>query len=135
MASVLVVDDSHVLRRLVEIALEPLGLDVSTAGSVTEAQDCVEAIVPDVVLLDVGLPDGHGISVLEWMRRNPRYDGVSVVMASGYAANDEINAAMAAGASGYLTKPFSPDDVRAAVLAVVHDGQRPAGSGPIRVVG
>ncbi len=120
MTTVLVVDDSHVLRRLVEIALDPLGLDVHTAANAAEAQDKVESVIPDVVLLDVGLPDGDGLSVLRWIRRNPGYDHVAVVMASGYTSSEEIEEAIASGASGYLPKPFSPDDVRSAVLAVAH---------------
>lgn len=127
MTTVLVVDDSHVLRRLVEIALEPLSLDVHTAASAAEAQDKVESVIPDVVLLDVGLPDGDGLSVLRWIRRNPGYDDVAVVMASGYTSSDEIEEAMASGAAGYLPKPFSPDDVRSVVLSVARgESQVPA---------
>ncbi len=116
MTKVLVVDDSHVLRRLVEIALEPLGLDVSTASCAADAKDAIESEVPDVVLLDVGLPDEDGIAVLKWVRRNPRYDSVSVVMASGYSRTEEIDEATAEGAAGYLVKPYSPDDVRSVVM-------------------
>lgn len=116
MTKVLVVDDSHVLRRLVEIALEPLRLDVHTASCAADARDAVESFVPDVMLLDVGLPDGDGISVLKWVRRNPRYDGVSVVMASGYSSAEEVAQAEAEGAVGYLSKPYSPDDVRSIVM-------------------
>ena len=116
MTKVLVVDDSHVLRRLVEIALEPLGLEVYTASCAADAKDVIESVVPDIVLLDVGLPDEDGIGVLKWVRRNPRYDAVSVVMASGYSRTEEIDEATAEGAAGYLSKPYSPDDVRSAVL-------------------
>jgi len=116
---ILIVDDSHVLRRLVEIALEPLGCDVSSAESAESAKAAVESILPDVVLLDVGLPDEDGLSVLRWIRRNPRFDGVSVVMASGYDGPEEIEAARNAGADEYLAKPFSPADVRSTVLSVV----------------
>ncbi|MDA2979381.1 MAG: response regulator [Actinomycetota bacterium] len=116
MTKVLVVDDSHVLRRLVEIALEPLGLDVYTASSAADAKDVIESVVPDVVLLDVGLPDENGIGVLKWVRHDPRYDGVAVVMASGYARTEEIDEATAEGAVGYLIKPYSLDDVRSVVL-------------------
>jgi CheY-like chemotaxis protein len=113
---VLVVDDSHVLRRLVEIGLEPLGLDVYTASSAADAKDVIESVVPDVVLLDVGLPDENGIGVLKWVRRNPLFDGVSVVMASGYSRTEEIDEATVEGAVGYLIKPYSLDDVRSVVL-------------------
>lgn len=119
MTKVLIVDDSHVLRRLVEIALEPLGCEVHTASDASTAQDMIESVVPDVVLLDVGLPDDDGLSVLRWVRRNPRYDDVAVVMASGYAGPGEINEATQAGADAYLPKPFSPTDVRTTVLSVV----------------
>jgi CheY-like chemotaxis protein len=121
MTQVLIVDDSHVLRRLVEIALEPLGCDVHSASTAAAAQDAIESLVPDVVLLDVGLPDDDGLSVLRWVRRNPRYDGVAVVMASGYTGPTEMEEARAAGADGYLGKPFSPIDVRTTVLSVVRN--------------
>lgn len=119
MTKVLIVDDSHVLRRLVEIALEPLGCEVYSAPDAATAQDSIESVVPDVVLLDVGLPDDDGLSVLRWIRRNPRYDDVAVVMASGYSSADEIDEATDAGADAYLAKPFSPADVRTTVLSVV----------------
>jgi two-component system KDP operon response regulator KdpE len=119
MTKVLIADDSHVLRRLVEIALEPLGCEVYTAADAATAQDEVESVVPDVVLLDVGLPDDDGLSVLRWLRRNPRYDRVAVVIASGYSSQTEIDEATAAGADAYLAKPFSPTDVRTTVLSVV----------------
>ncbi len=119
MTTVLVVDDSPVLRQLIEMFLAPLGLEVHTAANAAQAQDKVESITPDVVLLDVGLPDADGFSVLQWIRSNPAYDATAVFMASGYTDTREIDAAIASGATGYLPKPFTPDDVRSAVLSVV----------------
>lgn len=123
MTKVLIVDDSHVLRRLVEIALEPMGCEVHTASDAATAQDVIEAVIPDVVLLDVGLPDDDGLSVLRWVRRNPRYDRVAVVIASGYSGPGEVYEAKEAGADAYLAKPFSPADVRSTVLSVVRTGE------------
>jgi CheY-like chemotaxis protein len=117
--SVLIIEDSHVLRRLLEVSLSPLGLDVHTATTITEGKRSVMGLKPDVVILDIGLPDGNGTELLTWIRQDNNLAKVKVVMASGLANNSDIEWALNAGASGFVTKPYTPDDIRHAVLELL----------------
>ena len=74
---------------------------------------------PDVVILDIGLPDGNGTELLTWIREDNNLAKVKVVMASGLATNSDIEWALNAGASGFVTKPYTPDDIRHAVLELL----------------
>lgn len=115
MHSVLIIEDSHVLRRLLEVSLAPLGLDVHTATTITEGKRAVMGIKPDVVILDIGLPDGNGTELLTWIREDNNLSTVKVIMASGLANASDIEWAIKAGASAFLTKPYTPDEIRLAV--------------------
>lgn len=119
MQSVLIVEDSYVLQRLLQVALAPLGLDVHTAGTITEAKLTVEVVKPDVVILDIGLPDGNGNDLLTWIRGEEKFENVNVVMASGLANQSDIDWAINAGASAFLVKPYSPDEIRSAVMTII----------------
>lgn len=119
MHRVLTVDDSHVIRRLVEISLDQLDVEVVMAGSGAEAQRAMVAEPPDLVLLDLGLPDMSGWDVIDFISRTPALDGLDVVVLSGYSDADDQNRAQEAGVAGYLVKPFRPDDLRRTVLDVL----------------
>ncbi len=124
MQSVLIVEDSHVLRRLLEVSLSPLGLDVHTATTITEAKRSVMALKPDVVLLDIGLPDGNGMDLLKWIREDNTLASVKVIMASGLANASDIEWALTTGASGFITKPYTPDEIRTAVSELLAGAER-----------
>ncbi len=124
MQSVLIIEDSHVLRRLLEVSLAPLGLDVHTATTITEGKRAVLAIKPDVVILDIGLPDGNGTELLTWIREDNNLLKVRVIMASGLANASDIEWALNAGASAFLTKPYTPDDIRSAVSGLLTETVR-----------
>ena len=126
MDHVLAVDDSHVIRRLVEVSLDELGVDVATAGSGAEAIEALDARTPDVLILDIGLPDVSGWEVLAHVREEPQLDGLPVVMLTGYGDADDHDRAKAGGVAGYLVKPFRPGDLRRAVKDVLRADRDPA---------
>jgi len=114
---VLVVDDEPSLTDLLTLALEYEGWTVRTAGSGTEALRLVEEFAPHAVVLDMGLPDFPGIEVVRRLRASA--SEVPVLFLSARDDLDDRKAGLNAGAQGYLTKPFSLDEVIDCIRAVV----------------
>jgi two-component system phosphate regulon response regulator PhoB len=108
MATVLIVDDEPNIVELVRVTLEDDRLDVVAATSGTEALELAAAVRPQVVLLDVHLPDLSGLEVCRRLRRDPCLSGARIVLLTAAAQRDDVRAGLAAGADEYLTKPFSP---------------------------
>lgn len=104
---VLVVDDEPFIRRLAERELALPGRQVATADTAAQAIRLSRNREFDVVLLDVRLPDGNGIRLLEYFREST--PDVEVIMITGYSEVDSAVEAMKMGAYDYITKPFSLD--------------------------
>lgn len=109
---VLVVEDSPVIQRLIEICLRPAGFDVAVAGEGIEALQLAAQDPPDLVVLDVGLPDITGWDVLAGLRGNDATKDVTVLMLTGDGREETERAADNLGADAFLTKPFRPNDLR-----------------------
>lgn len=124
MKQVLVVDDSHVIRRLVEVVLSQVQLDVVTVATGAEACELLERDTPDMLILDVGLPDMSGWDILEFVRSVPELGKVFIVMLTGRADADDIDKATELGADAYLLKPFRPDELRRIVVDTIHGTAR-----------
>ncbi len=113
----LVVDDEPQIRALLAAYLARDGFEVREAGTGAEAlRQATLQPPPDVVLLDVGLPDLDGIEVLRRLRRDR---DLPVVMVSARTEEGDILMGLAAGADDYVTKPFRPREVAARVAAVL----------------
>lgn len=125
-ATVLVVDDEPHIRRLLNGTLTRAGYRVSDAGSAREALAEVEASAPDVVLLDLGLPDRDGLELLPLIRQKSK---AAVLVVSARDATDEKVAALDLGAIDYVTKPFDTEELLARIRValrsrLVADGGR-----------
>ena len=108
--SVLVVDDESVLAEMVSMALRYEGWDITTAGDGSSAITAARTARPDVVVLDVMLPDMSGLDVLRRLReQNPRAAG-AVVDRQGRASRTG-SPGLTAGGDDYVTKPFSIEEV------------------------
>jgi DNA-binding response OmpR family regulator len=123
-ASVLVVDDEPDIRYLTQVNLELDGHRVMTAANGTEALAAVQVEVPDVVLLDVMMPELDGWGVLEQLKSHldDRIATVKVLMMTALGADDDRLRGGIEGAVRYLVKPVTPEDLRAAVVAVLDGG-------------
>src|SRR5690606_37631433 len=75
--------------------------------------------LPDLVLLDVMLPDVNGFDILASLRKHPAYERVPVMMITGKATREAVLKGMALGANGYMTKPFEPEALMKAVRTVL----------------
>ncbi|WP_210651096.1 response regulator [Nocardioides sp. SYSU D00065] len=114
MTFVLVVDDDPAMRRTLSINLRARDYDVETAGDGRSALQIVDERMPDVVLLDLGLPDLDGVAVL---RRLRSFTQVPVIVVSARTESDDKVEALDLGADDYVTKPFSIEELLARVRA------------------
>jgi two-component system chemotaxis response regulator CheY len=117
MATILIVDDSPTIRRMVKASLVSLDATFSEAASGLEAIESLAVAPIDAIVLDLNMPDMHGLDVLRFIRGHRQYSDVPVVVLTTRGDADSRGAALDAGASAYLTKPFAP----AALAAVVKD--------------
>lgn len=104
---VLVVDDCPDLRSLLAELLGPAGVEALQAGSGRAALNTLQKTVPDVVCLDICLPETSGYELVEQMRSDPRLKDVPVLMMSGRMMPNEVAFAEEAGADLFLAKPFT----------------------------
>jgi two-component system KDP operon response regulator KdpE len=121
MTFVLVVDDDPAMRRTLSINLRARDYEVETAGDGRSALQVVDERMPDVVLLDLGLPDLDGVSVLAQLRS---FTKVPVIVVSARSESDDKVEALDLGADDYITKPFSIEELMARVRATTRRAGR-----------
>ena len=115
MTRVLVVDDEPQILRALTINLEARRYDVVTAATGTQALTAAAAHPPDIVILDLGLPDIDGVEVIRGLRG---WTTAPIVILSGRTGSADKVTALDAGADDYLTKPFGIDELLARMRAV-----------------
>jgi DNA-binding response OmpR family regulator len=114
--SVLVVEDTEEIRELVLTVLRKAGFDVRAVGSGAEAMDEVRRRAPDLIVLDLGLPDADGTEVCRQIRAETE---CYVLMLTARAEEVDLLIGLAVGADGYMAKPFSPRELTARVQAML----------------
>lgn len=119
MVSILLVEDDEAIRVALSRALVANGASVNCVGTAVEAIRSLAADRPDVVLLDLGLPDLDGADVLSLVRSNPANAQLPVIVVTARDADSEVVRLLDAGADDYLVKPFSAAQVMARVRAVM----------------
>jgi DNA-binding response OmpR family regulator len=125
-ATVLLVEDERKLRELVRSYLERAGFTVLSTGSGAEAITVAASAAPDLVILDLGLPDVPG----ETVAREVRAAGsVPILMLTARTAEEDRIAGLELGADDYVTKPFSPRELVLRVQAILRRGGPAAGPG------
>src|SRR5262245_23765096 len=123
---VLVVDDEPDLLELVHYNLTRAGYDVACVMSGAEALSHAQLHPPDLILLDVLLPDVDGLEVCKALRRHPQTERIPIVMLTARSEDADIVAGLELGADDYLTKPFSPRVLLARIKAVLRRQQTDA---------
>jgi two-component system, OmpR family, KDP operon response regulator KdpE len=115
MTRVLVVDDEPQIVRALSINLRARHYEVATAASGAEALEVAARHRPDVVILDLGLPDLDGVEVIRGLRG---WSAAPIIILSGHSDSTDKVDALDAGADDYLTKPFAVDELLARIRAV-----------------
>ena len=107
----LIVDDDPMIVKLQTMILTRAGYEIDSAPNGREGIERAVAAAPDVVLLDVMMPDLDGLEVTRRLKADPRTSAIPVVLVSARTDREDVDAGKAAGASDYLRKPFDPDDL------------------------
>ncbi|MFJ9546988.1 response regulator [Streptomyces erythrochromogenes] len=131
MTRVLVVDDEPQIVRALVINLKARKYEVDAAADGASALELAAARHPDVIVLDLGLPDMDGVEVIKGLRGWTR---VPILVLSARHSSDEKVEALDAGADDYVTKPFGMDELLARLRAAVRRAEPSAGSGEDEVV-
>lgn len=124
--TVLIVDDSSVMRKIVERALRQSGLDL---GEVREASNGAEGLVEaqkgslDIILSDINMPVMDGLEFLKNLASIEPAKGVPVIMITTEGSEARVVEALSAGAKGYLRKPFTAEQVKERVTPLLADLQ------------
>jgi len=119
MARILAVDDSAAMRQMVGITLTGAGHEVQQAADGREALTIAERQKFDLVITDVNMPVMDGLTLVRHLRALPNYRGVPLLVLTTEATTERKLEGKAAGATGWLVKPFNPDRLLATVAKVL----------------
>ncbi|MBG6070391.1 MULTISPECIES: response regulator transcription factor [unclassified Polaromonas] len=123
----IVVEDEPMLAKFIQSYLSFEGFQVRLAGNRVEViAEFRKPPVPDLILLDVMLPDADGFDILLRLRQHPALKNVPVIMLTGKSTRQAVIKGLAGGADGYITKPFEADALMRAVRTVIGLPQEPA---------
>lgn len=116
---VLVVEDSAVIRRLIEVCLRPADLEVLMREDGPSGLAAAQSEHPDLLVLDIGLPEMDGWQVLDHLRSLPETRTLPVLVLTAHAEEESRRRADEGGADAFVTKPFQPNDFRQEVLSLL----------------
>jgi len=119
MATILAVDDSNSMRQMVSYTLKQAGHDVTEAADGVEALELAKKSNFSLVISDVNMPKMDGISLIKQLRTLPNYKFTPLLMLTTEAGADKKQEGKAAGATGWVVKPFNPDQLLATVKRVL----------------
>jgi two-component system phosphate regulon response regulator PhoB len=116
---VLIVDDETAIREMIRFSLVSSGFECTEAGDAEEAQNSLKADMPDLILLDWMLPGLSGLEFAQLLRRNPSTRSIPIIMLTARSEESNKVLGLNSGADDYVTKPFSPRELVARILAVL----------------
>ncbi len=132
MASVIIIEDEQRIRELAARALAENGHSVSTSANAMDGLQAVVGTSPDLVILDLGLPDLDGMELLKMIRA---VSDVPVIVATARGEEPDIVLSLDAGADDHLVKPFSVEQLEARVRAVLRRAQTAPRGTPVTIGG
>jgi two-component system, chemotaxis family, chemotaxis protein CheY len=127
MVRALIVDDSAVMRKVIERALRQAGLDLTEVLQAANGEEALQVLRQDgesssrldLILSDINMPVMNGLQFLEQRRCENLADGVPIVMITTEGSKTLVLGAIAAGAKGYICKPFTTDQIKARIMPLV----------------
>jgi CheY-like chemotaxis protein len=109
---ILLIDDEKAYAEVIKEALTPMGIEAHIACNAMEAMLVMQQTTPDLILLDVMMPEVDGLTLLRWLRENSRGKRMPIHIVSAKARPEDREAALQAGADGFLAKPFTMQDLK-----------------------
>lgn len=122
MQRLLIIEDEESIRHMVRFALNESPYDLVEADTAGEGEALIHQQTPNLLLLDWMLPDTSGVSFLKKLRKNEAYRHIPVIMLTARALEENKIKALEAGADDYITKPFSPRELKARIEVVLRRG-------------
>lgn len=117
--AILSVEDDPIIGSLLIVLLGREGFDVRHVSDGKSMYSALEEAVPDLVMLDVMLPDTSGFELLEWIRKQPKLANLPVIMLTAKVGEEDVMHGLRAGADGYIFKPFRPGPLLQCIRSVL----------------
>ena len=121
---VLLIDDEVAYAKVIGEALKKHGFEVIIAGNAGEALEIFQQTKPSLILLDVMMPEIDGLTLLKWLREHSEQDDLPIHVVSAKAQEADKQAALKAGANGFIAKPFSLDELLQTVGTYLPNGAK-----------
>lgn len=118
------VEDDESIRKLVSYALTKEGFEVKDFAMPSEFKKSLSSCIPDLVLLDIMLPEQDGLSILKELRSNPKTENISIIMLTAKGSEYDKVTGLDMGADDYISKPFGITELTARVRAVLRRSDR-----------
>lgn len=116
MKNILVVEDSSTTRSMIRAALEEMeGFSSIEAGTGFEALKTLPTQRFDLIITDINMPDINGLELISFVKNHPSYKEIPLLIVSTERSEEDMKRGLELGASGYITKPFNPEDLQSAV--------------------
>ncbi|NKN36810.1 response regulator [Agrobacterium sp. a22-2] len=110
-ANILTVDDSASIRMTTKIALSNAGYQVTEAVDGLDGLNKAKSASFDLIVTDLNMPNMNGLAMIEALRKSPAHTGIPIIFLTTESDADMKNRAKAAGATGWITKPFDPEQL------------------------
>lgn len=125
MTSIWIVDDDHEMREAIRLMLKVIGCEaLPYPNARAAAQALLSGGRPDLMILDINMPEVSGLDLLEFVRRRDDWDDLRILMLSTEAADVTVDRAMALGADGYVTKPVTMEELQQALDTALQKGKK-----------
>ncbi len=119
MRCILTVDDSPSMRQMISFTLKSAGYEVIEASDGTEGLSKARSRKVDLVITDLNMPNTDGITLIAELRKLPEYKFTPILMLTTESGNEKKQAGKTAGATGWIVKPFNPDQLLKTVSKVL----------------
>jgi DNA-binding response OmpR family regulator len=115
------VDDDEEMSQALSLMLGLLNFDMRAYNNARSAvKDLLNNEFPDVLILDISMPEVSGIDLLEFIRRRPEWNKLPILMLSSEATDAQVDQALALGADDFVAKPATIEELEAAIARVIH---------------
>jgi len=123
---ILTVDDSGIMRKIIKGHLAKIGYsNVIEASNGAEGLNILSKEKIDLILCDWNMPEMNGLQFVQAVRAKEEYQNIPIIMLTTVNTQDEVLAALKAGANSYLTKPFNPEDLKKKIAQIL-EGENPS---------